>query len=180
MYFRGGSPESCFEHGQQEVPEWRHKTELQVLIERVASGAKPYALFVVRGMCALEDVKRVANEIKDIATEHGLEARSYENQWGVWVVDFVRDPAATLQSLAAPSSVGRFHAVEPRYDAVLALTLGHFLRTGAPDIAKGDSPLACGLVYGYSLSSTWALYKCSDWIKSTRMAEKKGRSGVST
>jgi hypothetical protein len=43
FYFREGDPEHLFEFGQKRVPEWRGRSEIGVLLDRVANGLKPIA-----------------------------------------------------------------------------------------------------------------------------------------
>lgn len=79
-YFRNGDYKHVFEYGQRKIPEWRDKTELQVLIERVKQGLKPIAAWSAR-KTDLELIK-----------SHNLYYHDFINDWGMHVVQFTAFP----------------------------------------------------------------------------------------
>ena len=152
-FFRGGDHEHVFEYGSSLVPAWRGLSELAVLVQRVQRGLKPFALYVVTPQSAIER-ENVVGRVK----REGLVAKGYLNPWGMHVVVFTRDPNTTLSELAPECDVQAFCAVEPQYDFIMQLRLGHYIDHGAPDLESGHSPLECGLVFGYVLEHTFKLY----------------------
>ena len=152
-YFRGGSPQHTFEYGQRVVREWQGLTEEEVLCCRVRDEKKPLALIVLQD----EDQKQY---VETLVQKYRLLSRIYTNAWGMVVAAIVKDRQTPLGSLLSTEERRAFATVEPDVDRICSTTLGTFLTNshGAPDIAKGDSPLECGLVYGYDLKETFALY----------------------
>ena len=47
-----------------------------------------------------------------------------------------------------------FQKVEPEATAIYERKLGYYLTAPSPDISKGDTPIECGLAYGYDLKET--------------------------
>ena len=153
MSFRGGSPQHIFEYGQRVYSEWQGKSEEEVLCSRVRTQKKPLALIV------LQD-KDHRQYVETLIQKNRLHSLIYTNTWGVLVAAIVKDPQTSLGSLLFPEERKMFATVEPDIERICNTTLGTFIseKHGAPDISKGDPPLVCGLVYGYDLKETFALY----------------------
>mgnify|MGYP003327420837 CR=1 FL=1 len=147
MYFRNGSPETVFEYGQTQVPAWQGKTEEQVLCERVRDGHKPLASIVN------------PVEARGLAKEYGLAYHEYQNEWDVRIGVLVKDPDRTLGSFLKKEEATMFRHVEPLIEELSKIPLGYYIEYGAPDMSRGDTPLECGLAYGYDLEQTLDLYQ---------------------
>ena len=151
MYFRNGSPTHVFEYGQTKVPDWRGKSEAEVLCHRVQTNQKPLASIVIENKAYLDSVLGLVREFGLLQT-HGI------NPWGVVVVSVIRAKDSLLGQYLTDEEKARFRCVEPTADTIFQRRLGHYLAAGAPDMSKGDSALECGLAYGYDLEQTIALY----------------------
>ena len=153
LYFRGGSPQHTFEYGQRVVREWQGLTEEEVLCCRVRDEKKPLATIVLQDEYHKQYVEALIQKNR-------LLSRIYTNAWGVVVAAIVKIRQTPLGSLLSTEERRVFATVEPDVDCICSTTLGTYLTNshGAPDIAKGDSPLECGLVYGYDLKETLSLY----------------------
>ena len=151
MYFRGGSPEHVFEYGCKMIPTWRDYKEEEVLCQRVAEGLKPLASIVIYDDKHLEWVY-------SLVLQHGLLCFEYMNSWDVLVINIIRDKDTTLGSLMTNVERKIFQKVEPKASAICKLKLSRYLNCDSPDIYKGDTPMECGLAYGYNLIETLRLY----------------------
>ena len=144
MFFRGGSPQHVFEHGREVVPEWQGRTETEVLCHRVATGAKPLATIVIPDQAFLRQARAEV-------TKYGLLQTTRGNQWGMTVMTVIRSKRTLLGTLLSDAEKARVRRVDPTADSIFQRRLGRYLETAGPDMAKGDSALECGLVYGYDL-----------------------------
>lgn len=130
LFFRGGSPKHVFEYGQTQVPEWKDKSELQVLAERVNNGLKPFATFVIQEGDGSKE-KAYLEKFEDLAVV------LKRNKWDVLVVRF-----CLKENLK--TRLNHF-----RLDAEFeGKTFEHYLENGC-DTSAGDSYEECGVLYGY-------------------------------
>lgn len=89
MFFRGGDPEHLFDvGGQRAIPEWRGRTEVDVLLERVSRGVKPVASIVLHsngrghpeGYCLRYTSNFSLAGLLRAVEEQGLASAQFENE----------------------------------------------------------------------------------------------------
>ena len=92
FFFRQGDPEHMFEAGQDLLPDWRQRTEEEVLVQRVHDGKKPVS----------EIVMQPGDDFIDFFDSFDLTRFALSvgaNDWGVSVVTVTAQPQATLMDL---------------------------------------------------------------------------------
>ena len=147
-YFRCGDKAHTFEYGGvKNVAEWRSRKEADVLIERVTSGMKPVASFVLANY-------RLEERLSILRKCRHLHRRIVRNPWKVYELIITATPDATLFDL--------LNARELECDDSLREKLAPNLidkRTVREYVARSFdlngpcpvTPLECGLLYGYPL-----------------------------
>ena len=156
MYFRGGTPKHVFEYGCEMIPAWREYEEEEVLCQRVAEGLKPLASIVIYND---QHLKWVYNLVQ----QHGLLCFEYINTWNVRVMNIIKDRDTTLGSLMTLEERNIFYKIEPQAMSICELPLSSYLNGDSPDMADGDTPMECGLAYGYDLIETFKFYYSGRW-----------------
>ena len=161
FYFRNGDEEHTFEHGQQQVPEWRGKTEQTVLLDRVASGVKPIASFVVGSGDRKTSHRsmRFKNEFCNMTKQRGLAVHSVTNDWGMEVMYVCRaDRVNSTLAELLEARIQEPHAAELSLAAELrSRCVGEYARSGfdcyfydtIPDPSAKVSVLESALLLGY-------------------------------
>ena len=92
MYFRGGDEFHVFEYDQKMVKEWASCSEHSVLFHRCFMGIKPVATIVLDNYCDPLNIQLEAWNI-------GLTCATFENKWGVKVLNVTRLGDYTLEDL---------------------------------------------------------------------------------
>eukprot|EP00038_Savillea_parva_P007986 m.173822 g.173822 ORF g.173822 m.173822 type:complete len:167 (-) comp13744_c0_seq1:244-744(-) len=155
FFLDDGSQEHSFSRGQQMVPEWRYRTELEVLVERVTDGLIPLAQYYVQDHEELDDV------VADVHAA-GLVLSAYQDENGEEMVRFAADPDVKLGDLVSWNELLPFTKLEPNLETILELRIGNYLGD-AEDQREGFTPLEHAIVYGYSLNSAISLYTRRVW-----------------
>ena len=100
--------------------------------------------------------------VYSLVLQRGLLCFEYMNSWDVLVMNIIRDTATTLGSLMTNVERKIFQKVEPKASAICELKLSRYLNCDSPDLSNGDTPMECGLAYGYDLIETLSLYYHTD------------------
>eukprot|EP00037_Helgoeca_nana_P023579 m.245181 g.245181 ORF g.245181 m.245181 type:complete len:167 (-) comp26396_c0_seq1:2194-2694(-) len=155
FFLDDGTHEHTFSCGQQVVPEWRYRREIDVLIQRVVDGLIPLAQYYVHDDEELDDV---------VAEVHanGLVLSAYQDENGAEMVRFAACPDTRLGDLVCWNELMPFTKLEPELDTILQLRIENYLGS-AEDQRDGFTPLEHAIVYGYSLNNAITLYTRRVW-----------------
>mmetsp|Transcript_24628 Transcript_24628/g.64202 ORF Transcript_24628/g.64202 Transcript_24628/m.64202 type:complete len:165 (-) Transcript_24628:64-558(-) len=150
FFFGDGIHDLDFRKGQQIVPEWRSRSQLDVLIERVLEGALPLAEYYVQEHEDIDDVATAVNAA-------GLAAAAFYDEFGDEMIRFAANPDTKLRDLVSCTELLPFEKVEPHLDEILELQIGDYLGDGNEGRAC-STPLEHAMVHGYSLNKALAQY----------------------
>ena len=143
MFFRGGHG-MTFEHGQSIIPEWKNKTQLQVLIDRCKNHLKP-----VGSLCCKPNEDKIGYWKESVA-KAGLTFKTFQSEWGMTVTQFTGVPQKTLQELLDDRHDGeKLNCKDEFLNRNVASYLGEFICRESKKIRI--STLECALLYGYTL-----------------------------
>ena len=181
FYFRMGDIDHIFETGQRRVPEWKDKSEGQVLIDRVLCKTKPVAeiIFANTNTGTELDIKEV--DVRKLYRDERFTSSPFTNSYGMNVIQFTTQPDATLEELLKQRTiyeqnlVVRWTDTRWKIDKMKSRRVSQYFRHGGfGDSVCPVSTLESALLYGYPLDlagefselATREQWKISEWIDS--------------
>ena len=149
-YFRNGDLKHTFDYAKKIFKEWENDSETNVLIKRVLNLKKPYASIIFNNY-------QYMIKFKNYLSKLNLYSNYVFNKYGIYVVNFTKNPNQLLKNLISKRELALFEKKEPNLKYILNNNLKYYVNNGC-DISYGNTPLECALVYGYPLNEYLKLY----------------------
>lgn len=148
FYFRGGDEEHCFAFGgQRAVPEWKDRSEADVLIERAEAKVKPVASIVLKNYARAE-------RFEILKRCRHMHRRVTRNEWKVYELRVTARPDASLYTLLKERGAeGECFVRSGRFEWLRSATVRTYVNDGFDCSGKRHrvSVLVSALLLGYPL-----------------------------